>query len=612
MTGLAGPALGARPVRGGGRMTPLMRAAGLVVPRRRRLLLSVVLGAGAIAAAVGLLATSGYLIVRAAERPPILHLTMAIVAIRAFGISRAVLRYFERLVSHDLAFRVLADLRERFYVRLAPLVPAGLPGIRSGDLLSRFVADVDQLQELYLRALAPPVVAAGVIALVTGIGIAVLPVAGLVLGAMLLLAATVVPALTYLAARAGARRRGPAQAALSSELVEALEGAPELAVLGQEQFRLQRIGAADAQLAALVRRDAIAGGLATALGTLLPGVTTVAVLVVAIPAVQDGRLSGVLLGLLALLALASFEAVAPLPAAAQHLAACAQSATRLEEIVDAPVPVVDPAAPAALPRGGTLVAERVDVTFAGTSRPTLDRVDLRMDRGRSVALVGASGGGKTTLAELLVRFRDPDAGRVTLDGVDIRELRQDDLRATVLLAAQDAHLFCTSIRENLLLARRDATDAELHAALAAVGLDGFVAELDAGLDTHVGENGAQLSGGQRRRLLVARALVSDARLLILDEPAAHLEPPAARALHERLVAEAQAGERGVMIIAHTAAGLEACDEIAVLHDGRIAERGTHDELVRHGGRYAAMALTQMAMIQRGTGELPSASSGLHR
>ncbi|QEC49836.1 thiol reductant ABC exporter subunit CydC [Baekduia soli] len=574
-------------------MRPLARAAALVVPRRGRLLLGVALGAGAVAAAIGLLCTSGWLIVRAAERPPILQLTMAIVAVRTFGIARAVLRYAERLVTHDLAFRVLADLRRRFYVRLAPLVPAGLPRMRAGDLLSRFVADVDQLQHLYLRALAPPIVAGVVIALAVGVSAAVLPAAGIVLGVALLAAATVVPALTHVAARSAARRQAPARATLSAELVEALDGAAELAVLGQDEARLQRIRAADARLARLVRRDALAGGLATGLGTLLPGLALVGVLAVSLPAVHDGRLTGPWLGLLALMALAAFEAVQPLPAAAQQLAACARSAARLEEIVDAPVPVTDPADPAALPDEGELVAEAVGARFEGAARPALAAVDLRLAPGRAVALVGASGSGKTTLAELLVRFRDPDAGRVALGGTDVRALRQDDLRRTVLLAAQDARLFTTTIRENLLLAHREATDGDLLAALSAVGLGDFVARLPEGLDTHVGQDGSQLSGGQRRRLLVARALVSDARLLILDEPAAHLDPPAARALHERLLAESS--RRGVLVIAHGVAGLERCDEIVVLHEGRVAERGTHDELLAAGGRYATMARALQVM-----------------
>lgn len=545
-------------------MTALLRTVALVAPRRGRLALSVALGAAAVAAAIGLLATSGYLIVRAAERPGILSLTVAIVAVRTFGISRALLRYAERLVTHDLAFRQLAELRERFYARLAPLVPAGLPRLRGGDLLSRFVADVDQLQHLYLRALTPPLVALVVIALATGVALVVLPVAGLVLGAALLVAATVVPLVTHLAARAAARRQAPARAALSAELVEALEGAAELAVLNREGDRLERLRRADGRLAALVRRDALAGGLAASLSTLTAGLAVVATVAVTIPAVHDGTVRGVMLGLIALLALAAFEGVAPLPAAAQQLAACARSAQRLHEVVDAPVPVKDFTSPHPLPDGPlTLRAEGVTMAYTSTTAPVLHDAGLTLAPGRAVALIGPSGGGKSTLAQLLVRFRDPQAGRVTVNGVDVRDLRQDDLRRAVLLAAQDAHVFTTTVRENLLLARRDATDADLHAALAAVGLDDEVA-----LDQPVGEDGDRLSGGQRRRLLVARALVSDARVLILDEPAAHLDPAAVPRLHRRLREEADRG-RAVLVVAHVLDGLEDYDEVLTLAGGRL-------------------------------------------
>ncbi|WP_053226907.1 thiol reductant ABC exporter subunit CydC [Solirubrobacter soli] len=518
-------------------MSALSRAAALVAPRRGRLAVAVAFGAAAVLASVGLLTTSGYLIVRASEQPPILQLTMAIVGVRAFGIARAGLRYGERLTTHDLAFRVLADLRERFYARLAPLVPAGLPGLRTGDVLSRFVADVDQLQHLYLRALVPPVVAALVIGVTGTIARLILPAAGFVLVGALVLAALAVPAAAGLTARTAARRQAPARAELTSELVEALGGAAELALLGQDQERLRRVRAADARLARLTGRDALAGGLANGVATALAGLAVVAVLAVSI-----GNTSPVALGALALLTIAAFEVVPPLAGAAQHLGACAEAARRLEALTDAPVPVTDPSAP--LPAAGPVLAAR-GVDWRGV----LGGVDIELAPGRSVALLGPSGCGKTTLAHLLVRLRDPDRGVVTYGGVDVRQLAQDDLRRHVVLIAQDAHLFATTVRENLRLANRDATDDELREALDAVGLD-----ID--LDTHVGEEGERLSGGQRRRVAVARGLLTTAPLVIFDEPAAHLDPPAARALHERLGARG-----GVLVIAHTRAGLEHFDEI---------------------------------------------------
>jgi len=588
------------------RYGPLRRAAGLTAPRRRRLFGAALLGTLAIVASIGLLSASGYLIVRAAEMPAVLQLTTVIVGVRFFGISRAVLRYAERLASHDLAFRQLADLRRAFFVKLVPLVPASLSRLRAGDLLSRFVADVDQLQELYLRVLLPPLIAVGAM-LVAGVAAGlVLPLAAVVLTAALLLGATAVPLVVASVARNAGRRQALTRGRLSNELVEAVDGAAELALLGQSEARIARVAAVDAELAHLARRDAIAGGLATALGSMVSGLALVGVLAVALPAVEDGPLRGPMLGFLALLVLGAFEAVATLPAAAQQLAACGASAARLEEVTDSPVVVADPDRPAVIDAAAPQILRADDVVLTGdpggfAPHAVLDHVSLELQPGRSVALVGSSGAGKTTLAQLLVRFADPTAGRVTFAGQDVRTLAQDDLRRQVLLCAQDAHIFTTTIAENLRLARRDATDAELQQALEAVGLGTFLAGLPDGLQTLVGEEGGQLSGGQRRRLVVARGLVSRARVVLFDEPAAHLDPAAVTALHERLCAERER-DRAVLVIAHALAGLEDYDEIVVLHAGRFVERGTHAELLAAGGRYARLALEQSAALASAGGQ----------
>lgn len=573
----------------GGEIRPaaaLRRAAALTRSRWRRLALSVLLGAGAIAAAAGLLATSGYLISRAAERPSILTLSTAIVGVRFFGIARALLRYAERLVSHDLAFRVLADLRVRFFVALTPLVPAGLRDLRRGDLLSRFVADVDRLQDLYLRGLGPPLVAAVTVAGAALAAALMLPAAGAVLFAALAAAAVAIPAATALAARGAARRQAPARAALTAELVELIAGAPELAVAGRERDRAARAAAADAALSRAQARDAAAGGLAAGLGTALAGLGAVAVLTVAIPAVRDGRLDGVLLAALALLALAAFEGVVPLGAAAQSLEACARSAARIEAVTERPAPVSDPPAPEALPAQGTLAAAGIRARYGPDGPWVLDGVDLRLAPGTALALVGASGAGKTTLADLLVRFRDPDAGTVAFGGVDLRAAAQDDVRRAIRLAGQEAHLFATSIRANVAIGRPGATDEEIVAAIGRAGLGPWLETLPGGLGTEVGERGAQVSGGQRQRLAVARVLLAEAPVLVLDEPAAHLDPPSARALLSDLARVAPG--RAVLVITHGLEGLEGYDEIALLEAGRIAERGTHAELLAAGGRFAAL------------------------
>jgi thiol reductant ABC exporter CydC subunit len=552
----------------------LWEVARLPRAERRRLATAVLLGAGAIGAGAALLGTSGYLISRAAQRPPVLELTMAVVAVRAFGIARAVLRYAERLVSHDLAFRTLARLRVTFYRRLAPLVPGDLRGLRTGDLLSRFVADVDALQHLYLRALAPPVVAALTVLGASVAGAIMLPAAGVAILIVLLVGATAVPALTAAAAAASGRRQARARATLTGELVEAIEGGAELAVAGRARDRVERVRTADARLARLARRDAVAGAAATGLGSLLSGSAALAVLVVGIPAVHRGALAGVLLAALAFLAMAAVEGVATLPAAARRLRSCAEAAARLAEVTDAEPSVVDPPEPRGVPGGGALELRHVRVRYGSDEPWILDGVDLRIEPGRLVALVGPSGAGKTTLAHLLVRFRDPDAGSVTLGGVDVRELAQAELRHAVVLAAQDAHLFTTTIRANVRLARPDATDPQIRAALCDAGLGAWLATLPDGLDTMVGEDGERVSGGQRQRIAVARALLADARFLILDEPVAHLDPAGVAGFFGDLHRIARG--RGVLVITHARDGLEGFDAVHELAGGLL--RGTADRL----------------------------------
>jgi len=281
---------------------------------------------------------------------------------------------------------------------------------------------------------------------------------------------------------------------------------------------------------------------------MLAGGAAVGVLAVAAPAVHDGRLDGVLLAAVTLLAMASFEAVAPLPAAAQHLGACAGAAARLEEIGATPAPVAAPQHPRTPPGGGALALEGVHLRYGADAPWVLRGVDLHLGPGCRVALAGPSGAGKTTIADLLVRFRDPDRGRVTLDGVDLREADPAAVREAVRLAGQDAHVFATTLRENVKLARPQASDDELRGALARAGLGPWLAALPDGLDTMLGEDGATVSGGQRQRLAVARALLAGGRFLVLDEPTAHLDDEGAEAFLAQL--DALAGDRGVLLITH--------------------------------------------------------------
>ena len=512
---------------------------------------------------VGLMGTSGYLISRAAEHPAVLSLTAAIVAVRFFGLARPIARYLERLASHDVALRSLGHARARVYESIEPLAPAQLEHDRQGDLLSRFVADVDSLQNLYLRGLQPPLVA--LIAGATSVVLAavVLPVAGLALALGLLTAGIAVPALTVSVARRSAAQQADARGALSAELVETLAGSAELVALGLERDRLRALHTADARLVRIARRAAVADGLGDALRLLVTGATVVGVLALAVAAHADGRLDRTLIALLGLVSLAAFEAVQPLAESFRELRTTIASGRRVLELTDRKPLIVDPDLPLPLPSSPLPVElENVRVRYGPGERPALDNFSLRLEAGGRIVLLGRSGAGKTTVARLLLRFIDPERGRVTLGGEDLRCYRQEDVRRAIAVAGQDAHLFSTTIRENLKLAKPAARDDELYEALRAARLLDWVERLPDALDTLVGEEGRELSGGQRQRLVLARALLTDARLLVLDEPTAHLDAPTAKRLVEDVFATA--GDRCVLLITHRPEGVDLADEVVVL------------------------------------------------
>ena len=544
-------------------MRAIRRLGVLAQPPAGPIALSIVAASLAVGFGVALMTSAGYLISRAAEEPPILSLTVVIVAVRFFGLARPLARYCERVVSHEAALRALATIRSRFYERIEPLAPAQLREYRSGELLARVVGDVDALQSLYVRGLGPPIVALLIGTASVGLAAAVLPAAGAILAVGLLLAGLIVPLGGSVLSRAASRRQAGVRGQLTAQVVEVLRGAPELVAYGREEETLRRVRAADRRLARLARRDALAAGLADALSILVVGATVAGVLAVAVAAHDTAALDRVLVATLALLALASFDAVAPLPVAARELFGSLAAGHRVLDLTDRQAAIRDPAVPAPAPSRSAVVAlEGVTARYAADDEPALSGFELRLDPGRRIALVGPSGAGKTTVVNLLLRFLDPTEGRVTIAGRDAREYRQEDLRALFALAGQDAHLFNSTIRANLAIGRPGADDEELWDALRRARLADWAVLLPDGLDTLVGEEGTQLSGGQRQRLTLARALLSEAPVLILDEPTAHLDPETAEALMDDVFEVA--GERTVLLITHRPEGLEHMDEVVAL------------------------------------------------
>ncbi|CAM5414311.1 Vitamin B12 import ATP-binding protein BtuD [Streptomyces griseus] len=550
--------------------------------QRGRLTLALLLGSLAVGSAVGLMAVSGWLISRASEQPPVMYLMMAVTATRAFGIGRAVFRYAERLVSHDAVLKLLADLRVSVYRGLERIAPAGLRTTRRGDLLSRLVADVDALQDYWLRWLLPAGTALVVGTAAAGFTGWLLPEAGVILAVGLLVAGVGVPLVSGACARRTERQLAPARAALATRVADLLGSTAELTVAGALPVRQARLRTADRLLTRIASRAAAATALGGGLSALVCGLTVVAAAAVAVPAVHDGRLSGVALAVVVLTPLAAFEAVTGLPLAVQYRQRVARSAERVFEVLDAPVPVREPESPAEEPAAPfPLEVRGLSARYPGAARDALSSLDLTLTPGRRIAVVGPSGSGKTTLAQVLLRFLDASSGAYRLGGVEAAALESDTVRRSVGLCAQDAHVFDSTIRENLRLARPGATDPELRDALSRARLLEWAAALPQGLDTPVGEHGARLSGGQRQRLALARALLADFPVLVLDEPAEHLDLPTADALTADLL-DATRG-RATVLITHRLTGLEAVDEVLVLDAGRVVQRGPYAELAAADG-----------------------------
>lgn len=566
-------------------MTDVLRLMRMGRPVGWRLVAAVLIGSCTALAAIGLMATSGYLISRASQQPPILTLTVAIVAVRFFGISRGAFRYLERLVGHDAAFRVITDIRVAVYRRLEVLAPAGLPAFRSGDLLARLVGDVDELQELYLRVVPPFAVftlaGSASVALVGWLA----PAAGLVLLVGLLAGGLVVPGLAASAGRRAERQLSSARGELSASVVELVHGTAELVASGTASRPLARLDAVDDRLRRSQQRVAGAAGIGSGLTTLVGGGTVLAAFAAGAQAVDRGQLDGVLLAVVVLTPLAAFELVTPLPMAAQLLTRVRESARRVFEVLDASPPVAEPTRPEVVPPWPQPLRLRgVAARWPGAADDALRDLDLELLPGTCTAVVGPSGSGKSTLAALLLRFIDPSAGAVTVGDVDVRRLAQDDVRRVVGTLAQQAHVFDTTVEENLRLVTRDATDEELWAALDSARLGDWVRSLPAGLATLVGEHGARMSGGQRQRLALARLLLADFPVVVLDEPGEHLDAGTADSLLADLLSATN--ERTTVVISHRLAGLSGADQVVVVDGGRVVECGGHGELLARGGWYA--------------------------
>ncbi|MBA4376170.1 MAG: thiol reductant ABC exporter subunit CydC [Anaerolinea sp.] len=555
-------------------------------PFVKEILLSILLGVATIAAGIGMLGISAYLIASAALHPSIAELQVAIVGVRFFGISRAGFRYLERLVSHSVNLRVLSHLREWFYRQVESAPPAELYTKKVGDLLDRVMGDLETLENFYVRVISPVVVA-----LVTGIGVSLFiggyaVELGMILAAGLFITGFILPLETILVTYKTAREMTDARSGLSSRLVETLQGLEDLQTYGMQTIWFDEIKKESRKSGEIQLKLALLSGINSGLSLAILNLIILGVLWTAIPMVDGGSISGVTLAVITLLAMASFESTATLPQAAQNLNASLESARRLFSISGSSQSnrVISTEKFITTPRSIRL--EEVNFRYAQDQAFQLLGINLFLEQGKKVALIGPSGAGKTSLMNLLLRFWSPDEGKMYFDNIESTRINPYVSRAFFGVISQKTYLFSASLRDNLLLANPNATEAELHQVLRLADLYERVNKLPQGLDTWVGDQGLRLSGGERQRVAIARALLQDRPFLLLDEPDIHMDPFTGNKIMKTIFDVFQ--HCGIFFITHDFSHMEQMDEIILLGLGRIIERGNHKSMLLDGGNYAAL------------------------
>ncbi|WP_312585554.1 heme ABC transporter ATP-binding protein/permease CydC [Atlantibacter sp.] len=559
----------------------------LALYKRHKWMLSlgVVLAIITLLASIGLLTLSGWFLSASAvvgvAGVYTFNYMLPAAGVRGAAIIRTAGRYFERLVSHDATFRVLAHLRVYTFSKVLPLSPSGIARFRQGELLNRLVADVDTLDHLYLRVISP-LVGALVVILVVAVGLSVLDVTlAVTLGGIMFLTVLLLPPLFYRAGKGTGAALTALRAQYRQQLTAWLIGHAELTLFNAASRYRDALDSTESDWQEAQRRQAGLTALSQAVMMLISGMTVVLMLWMAAGGVGGNTSPGALIALFVFCALAAFEALAPVTGAFQHLGQVIASAQRVTQLTGQQPDVTFPDTPMAAPSQASITLENVSFSYPQQAQPALHNVSLRINDGDRVALLGRTGCGKSTLLQLLTRAWDPQQGAITLNGLPLTQYSESALRASMSVVPQRVHLFSATLRDNLLLAAPKSSDARLASTLTQVGLEKLLE--NGGLNSWLGEGGRQLSGGELRRLAIARALLHDAPLMLLDEPTEGLDAETEQQILSLLASVT--ANKTVLMITHRLRGLADFNQIVVMDNGQIIESGAHEELMAKQGRY---------------------------
>ena len=558
----------------------LRRCISMLEVSRSGFALSLLLGVTALSAAIALGGTAAWLIARASQQPPVLYLTVAATSVRLFGVSRALARYLSRLASHKVALTGMDNLRNNLYDELAGAPGTKLSSLRRGDLMTRAGADVDEVGNVVVKTLLPALVAAIVGVGTVGVITIISPAAGIILAISLIVSGVIAPALIARSVRLAESQGADARTDIAATSLAILEGATELSMAGTLERARHSLSESEAALSAALARSARLSAFARGLDVCAMGTAVIGALLIGIPQTTSGTLAQVLLAVIVLIPLSSFEGVAELAPAASQLVRSAQAAQRICALLDDEVPTK----PHTIPEGPTVIEAR-DLAIGWPGGPTLATgISLTLRPGSSLAVVGASGIGKTTLLATLTGVIPPKSGAALINGVPAWGADRDQLTAHITVTAEDAHVFATTIYENLRVARASLTRDEASDLLTRAGLDEWIESLPEGIDTVIGSGGTTVSGGERRRLLMARALAAPAPVLAIDEASEHLDAATADRLMETLLTPS--ADRATLVVTHRLSALDQADHVLVLAAdepggcAHVAAQGTHEDVTR--------------------------------